>query len=57
MQPNDWTLRDPDKIKDGYAFMNAQGTPFFWAVFKTREDAISARESYLLNVRGVSCKK
>lgn len=49
--PKNWQHRDPDKLEQGYGFMNAQGTPFYYALFHSFEDAIAARELYLHNIR------
>lgn len=38
---------DPEKLEHGYGFMNAQGTPFYYALFHSFNDAIAARELYL----------
>lgn len=49
--PTNWLHRDPEQMNGHWCFMNAQGTPFYYALFDSFQDAINARELYLHAIR------
>ena len=46
-----WLQRNPEQMNGLWCYMNAQGTPFYYALFHSFEEAIEARELYLRNIR------
>lgn len=46
-----WLQRNPEQMNGLWCYMNAQDTPFYYALFHSFEEAIEARELYLNNIR------
>jgi hypothetical protein len=42
-----WKKEPPVEVKGHWCFLDAQNTPFFYAYFKSENDAIHARNLYL----------
>lgn len=47
-------FKGPVRLRHGWAFMDAQETPFWYAFFATKQDAIKAMKIYL---EATKCKK